>query len=402
MSFGPQSEVEELALRVSEEPIGWIDANAALLLNLVSMQRDPSAFQTPAWLKSWWDVFGTNLEPRVVVVQRGSSVIGFAPLAKRRGTLFHSLEWVGSGRSDHAPLLLHPSHAAQAFEAIVAHLANQGDWALLSLRTLQEADVPSISACAATFGGVVTQEDVSPRVLVESSWDAYLAKKSSKHRSNLRRLLRQAGENAALEISCVTTADDALLRELDDVEKHSWKSSDGTLRMEGAGYRFYAAFLKAFSDEKCLEVWCCRHHEKLIAYLITFRINQRIFYYNGAYRAQTLDGMPGFSPGTALIASAIKSAHDGGMTSFDFLRGDEPYKQLWKNEDRALYHLVIPRPGIAGSLALLALRARWKLREYSWIRRLREKLLSARQARIVPVAAHRADVASVAEGHRHV
>ncbi|HEY4593430.1 MAG TPA: GNAT family N-acetyltransferase, partial [Thermoanaerobaculia bacterium] len=36
------------------------------------------------------------------------------------------------------------------------------------------------------------------------------------------------------------------------------------------------------------------------------------------------------SPGTLLVAQAIRRAIEEGKTAFDFLRGDEPYKRRWK------------------------------------------------------------------------
>ena len=36
------------------------------------------------------------------------------------------------------------------------------------------------------------------------------------------------------------------------------------------------------------------------------------------------------SPGTVMIAHAIRRAIEGGYTTFDFLRGDEAYKRRWK------------------------------------------------------------------------
>ena len=53
-----------------------------------------------------------------------------------------------------------------------------------------------------------------------------------------------------------------------------------------------------------------------------------------------------------LIADAIRRAIDTGLTRFDFLRGDEPYKRRWKpqHELRNL-RFVIPRHGPASRAA---------------------------------------------------
>jgi CelD/BcsL family acetyltransferase involved in cellulose biosynthesis len=361
-------------VRIEEVTIAWIEEHAVELDRLASAQVDPTPFQSASWLMSWWRAFGSDYLPHILIARRNQELVGVAPLMSRRAQIHGALEWLGTGRSDHAPLLLDPVSAEAVFAAFLAHLRQRGGWSLLSLRTLQESHRSAISGAAADVGGIWEPDDVSPRIALRGSWDEFLAGKSSKHRSNLRRLLRQATEIAQVQIECVSQYQPQLLREIEDVERNSWKASSGSLRLEGSGYGFYEAFLLEFSRRNALEVWCCRHEQRLVAYLITFVHADRIFYYNGAYRSDATNLGQGFSPGTALIASAVKSAHDRKLQSFDFLRGDEPYKALWKNEDRVLHQLVIPAPGVMGSIALLALRLRWKLREYSWAHRLRNWL----------------------------
>jgi CelD/BcsL family acetyltransferase involved in cellulose biosynthesis len=53
------------------------------------------------------------------------------------------------------------------------------------------------------------------------------------------------------------------------------------------------------------------------------------------------------SPGTQLMFSAIKNAVSRGMRNFDFLRGDESYKQHWRAEKKPTYRIEIARTAIA-------------------------------------------------------
>lgn len=50
-----------------------------------------------------------------------------------------------------------------------------------------------------------------------------------------------------------------------------------------------------------------------------------------------------FSPGTALIGSAIADAVEQGAITFDFLRGGEAYKYRWGAEDRELVRRILTR-----------------------------------------------------------
>jgi CelD/BcsL family acetyltransferase involved in cellulose biosynthesis len=59
-----------------------------------------------------------------------------------------------------------------------------------------------------------------------------------------------------------------------------------------------------------------------------------------------------FGPGHITHARAFEDGMSRGVTEFDFLRGDHPYKRRWSNGERHLVALNLQRPGLAGSLAM--------------------------------------------------
>ena len=356
----------------AEVPFSWLLGHYKTLNRLLESQPDPTPFQTIEWLQSWWHVFGDSYESRIITVHRDSKLVGLLPLMYKRRQLLRTLEWLGAGRSDHAPLLLLPDCADEVLQAAIQYFRTHPKGAaLLSLRTLQLNELQLSRRSQSQGESWIQIDDVSPRINISGSWDEYLEKKSSKHRGNVRRLLRQFESAPEFSVKRELLATNELVAEIANVERNSWKATEGSLRMEGAGKLFYEQFLNRFADKGILELWCCRFNTILLAYLITFNYENRIFYYNGAYRADSSSFHTGVSPGTALIAIAVKSAHERNLTSFDFLRGDEPYKSLWKNEDRQLHHLVVRAPGLKGVLATSWIRVRWMLKEYPIIHRIR-------------------------------
>lgn len=361
------------ALRVTEVGTDWLVEHGPLIEQLCAQQDDPTPFQTWEWLGAWWGVFADGIEPRVVAVWSGDDLIALVPLMHVRRSWVSVLEWLGAGRSDHAPLLVRPGFEGDTWRAVLGYLQRtERRTDLLSLRTLRRNQL-AWSAELPARGLAYVEEDVSPRVDIDSDWDSYLSRKSKKHRGNIRRLLRDQERLPALHVACVTSAPAALQAEIREVEAHSWKARGGSLRMEGKGAEFYTRFLSRFAERGWLEVWTCRFGATLLAYLITFHYRQRIFYYNGAYRFD-YERYVELAPGTVLIANALKSAHDRGLRSFDFLRGDEPYKALWATDRRPLYHALVPLGGWRGDLAGNLVRARWRLRRYAVLRRARDAL----------------------------
>lgn len=353
---------------VTEIDLDRVAALAPAIERLCALQTEPTPFHTWEWLSGWCETFGGEVVTRVVAVWAGEELVGLVPLMSRPRGWASVVEWLGAGRSDHAPVLLRPGFEAGAIRATLEYL-HRVPWRidLLSLRTLQQPQLATWTALG--LGGLAhAEEDVSPRVDIDGDWDSYLARKSKKHRGNIRRLLRDQERTPTLRIECVTAAPAALQNEIREVEAASWKAVGGSLRMEGPGATFYARFLARFAERGWLELWTCRVEARLLAYLITFRYRERVFYYNGGYRADA-EQYTELPPGTLLIANALKSAHDRGLRSFDFLRGDEPYKALWASERQPLYHVVVPM-GWRGRLAAAAIQARWRLRRSPAARRV--------------------------------
>lgn len=352
---------------VAEIDLDRLAAQAPAVEQLCALQADPTPFQTWEWLSGWCETFAADVVPRVVAVWAGDELVGLVPLMSRPRGWAGIVEWLGAGRSDHAPVLLRPGFEVDAIRATLEYLRRaERRVDLLSLRTLQQTQLATWTALGID-GLVHAEEDVSPRVEIDGDWDGYLARKSKKHRGNIRRLLRDQERTPALRIECVTTAPAALQSELREVEAASWKAVGGSLRMEGRGAMFYARFLARFAERGWLELWTCRVDARLLAYLITFRYRERVFYYNGGYRADA-EKYTELPPGTLLIANALKAAHDRGLRSFDFLRGDEPYKTLWASERRPLYHVLVPMRW-RGRMAGAAIQARWRLRRSAAARR---------------------------------
>ncbi len=356
----------------TEVPFSWLIDHNKTLTPLMASQVEPTPFQTVEWLQSWWHAFGESYSARVITVRRDNKLVGLLPLMYKQRQLLRTLEWLGTGRSDHAPLLLLPDCADEVLQAAIRYFrAHPEGAALLSLRTLQLNELQLSRFAQSQRESRIQIDDVSPRINISGSWDEYLEKKSSKHRANVRRLLRQFESTSEFSVKRELLVTNELIAEIANVERKSWKATEGSLRMEGEGELFYAQFLARFSEKGILELWCCRFNTTLLAYLITFNYQNRIFYYNGAYRADSAAFHTGISPGTVLIAIAVRSAHERKLTSFDFLRGDEPYKLLWKNEDRQLHHLVVRAPGLKGILATSWIQIRWMLKQYPIAHRVR-------------------------------
>ena len=76
------------------------------------------------------------------------------------------------------------------------------------------------------------------------------------------------------------------------------------------------------------------------------------------------------SPGTVLVAHAIREAIEDGATSFDMMRGDEPYKRRW-NPTQVHENL---RYMVSKTGARAVIGSRLSLAQFQWELRIRARL----------------------------
>ncbi|HSG79880.1 MAG TPA: GNAT family N-acetyltransferase, partial [Acidimicrobiia bacterium] len=190
---------------------------------------------------------------------------------------------------------------------------------------------------------LIVDVDRCPYVALPSTWDAFEATLGKNHRQNIRRYARKMDREAPGEVTerMVTRADeipatiDRLIELHQDVRAGKGdRGSFATPRMRAFAHAAAEELYRAgrlrlhrldVADEAVAVIWCMRHADVVS------------FYATGYDEAWSKYG-----PGRRIMASAIRSAIDEGATEFDFLRGDESYKDAWTGRSRLNQRVVIP------------------------------------------------------------
>lgn len=341
-----------------------------------------SPFLTPSWQLAWLDTYGASRRPYVLTARRGGEFIGLWPLASRNRGLFRVLEPIGAGPSDwlDVPVLIGDRDATLA--AFCRFLAEQrARWDLIDMRNVL-AESPTIPVLAACIGDGPLRmrgcaRTIAPYLAIQGTWEGYLATRSANFRSSLRRRIRRArattGGLTAARLECSDPGE--IVRVLAHIEQKSWKAREGTRKLTTAtGREFYLRFLTAFAARNLLQIWTAEMQGTMVAYLVLFVHRRKCYYYNGAYAEEASD----LSPGTLLHAAAIENAFRMGLQEYDFLSGDEPYKNRWCTQSREIHHLALfnERPGSVAAFAALV-SARWTLRSSRSLRQTRSWLIAA-------------------------
>ena len=315
---------------------------------------DPEAtlFMSWRWTADWlaarrtvWLVLAAKTSPT------DDRYVAFLPLRMRvhfdkaRG-FFNELYLAGGGYADYAGVLAHPDVEAAAISAFTDHLRKKLNWARLTLENLRMSDRRRrlfLSAFderrfvhkAIEYVDKVANTDhsICPWIALPSDWDAYLADLSANNRQKIRRWLRKVEATDAYDIALSDAGDH--VRDIDMLLgfwERKWGRRKGA-RAEGIIERNRAMLLRcAKAGTLFLPVF--RHEGRPVAALaILVDETKKAMLFLIAGRDETYEEAPA---GYLLHAFSIRHAITQGFATYDFLRGDEPYKYLFASQAQRL------------------------------------------------------------------
>jgi CelD/BcsL family acetyltransferase involved in cellulose biosynthesis len=138
----------------------------------------------------------------------------------------------------------------------------------------------------------------------------------------------------------------------------------------------FAPFLKSaamsMAGRGMAEIQWIERDGHVLAQQLCFIHEQTLSMYLTGMDCDFLDQEPGFTA----VAASINNAIERGLTCYDFLRGDEPYKQLWRGQPRPLTrtHITPPQWTSQGLEAVFAGARSAK----QYLKHLRSALLNSR------------------------
>ena len=303
--------------------------------DLLSRHASRNIFLTREWQEAWWDEFGNDADLRLLTIGAPDSPLGIAPMQLQGDRLSFLGETDLFDYHDFIP-------ADPAFYPVFFDCIESEPW-----RTLDLVSVPGWSptfdllpqaAVARGYAVTVEQEDLVPGVTLPGSWDDYLAALRKKDRHELRRKLRRLESAGAVEMRLADAATlDGDLRIFQEMMAESREEKRDFLSPERAA--FFERAMHRMHDAGWLRLFLLMLDGEAVAAVVSFDYAGRRFLYNSGYR----HGYSHLSVGLMLKALCIRDAIERGLTYFDLLRGDEPYKYHLGAADMAIHRIVVTR-----------------------------------------------------------
>jgi len=321
-------------------------------------------FLTHEWMVSWWKCFGVQKRLFLIAAQEQYSErpIGIAPLMISRSIGFRVIEFIGSGASDYLDFII-SRDANNVLKNFFSALNEYKDeWDIISLRNMlpEESRLENIKHAVHLCGWRmrIFPGSISPYIPIDKSFDDFLSSKSANFRYTLKKKMKriqQSGKNFSSKL-ITSIPEKEVLNFLSDIEAESWKLEAGIAKMHNPETKaFYENFIKSFGSKGWLNLWIGFLDNDPTSYLINFDYNNKIWYYNSAYKKHYAK----YSCGSLLTYKAVQDAFNRKKAEYDFLIGNEAYKRRWTEEKRHLLKIIIYKKtpqSLAGYLCFVYFR----------------------------------------------
>jgi len=333
---------------------------------------DPEAqyFLSWKWLAGVLDSYpGTWF----VLVARAADgrYLGFLPLryemvwSKSRKMLRNQIEFAGRQFwADYGGVICLPEHEREVLQGLARHL-KQMQWSHIYLKGFRISDWRYelfmepfaddrlvVEPLTAVINEGETDNLVCPYLALPGTFETYLTDRlSSNTRQKIRRFLRKVESSPDYELTTSTSATESRdLQILEDLWRAMWLPLKGSKTEHLAS--MYRKIVKRSLDDESVHMPILWHRGApvgILASFIDWDKSRLLFFVAG--RDEGFGELP---VGLVLHAYNIRWAIEHGIRTYDFLRGDEPYKHSLGATDtvRLKYPLIRTRSGtnLNGSL----------------------------------------------------
>jgi CelD/BcsL family acetyltransferase involved in cellulose biosynthesis len=299
---------------------------------LAASRRPPSVFLTPEWIAV------ARAHERTEPITLAADEQGVAALAREAdGTV----TFAGGQLTDEQDVVASPGHEAEVATLVARWIAEQQP-PRVRLEYVPE-ERPTLEAfdavlAKAGYGVTRARQTVSPVLDLPESYETYVQSLGKKERHELRRKVRRLEGAGPATFRFAADGERAAvldrffaLHRLSRGEKAGFMTADVE--------RFFRDIADALAPLDRLRLGVLTFDGVDVAVLFGFAVGKVIALYNAAYDP----GLASLSVGIISHAWAIREAIARGYTTYDLLRGDEPYKYDLGARDRWLARLDAER-----------------------------------------------------------
>jgi CelD/BcsL family acetyltransferase involved in cellulose biosynthesis len=301
-------------------------------------------FQSPEWLLTWWRHFGSGQLQIFTFRDEDKRLIGVIPCFLHKWNGRRQLTLVGSGISDYLEPLIDAIHRTPVLQRFEAYLRSTDAWDICSWQDLSADSALADIAGKGELGIQRKPDTPCLEIPLSRNFDEYWQARPSGLRRNVKRYSQKAAELATLNFEHSACYEPEYMEALIRLHGLRWREhgEQGMINANRSG-QFLRDVCQAFAGKKKLSFFVLRFQGVIAAVILGFSQRKELFAYLSAF--DPAYGAFGF--GRILLYQALRHASCTGYSSWNFLRGDEPYKAEWGATPIKKLRVIVTRYGEA-------------------------------------------------------
>jgi CelD/BcsL family acetyltransferase involved in cellulose biosynthesis len=331
---------------------------------LLSASEANSIFLTWESLCSWWECFGSGHRLLLLKCSDGEGrLVALAPMFHTKanaglGFSLWQLRLLGDFISGAEKLdwIVRKGYEGRVVPLLMDWLERKAPpWQILHYNTVRCESAAAkvfLEECKKRRWYVLREQRQSCCVLLPDSLDAYLSMLSKKMRLSLSQRARRTSKAFVTKVRQSETLEElpADLQVLFALHAQRWQ----TRGMPGGLYqpqkqKFYFEVARRCLERNWLEFWFLELDGKPVACEFGFGYDGIYSFLHGGFDPE----YSSYGVAAALRVAIVQDLIRRGFRGYDFLLGEEPYKEQWCADKKPLLYLSIARPGSLGKGILL-------------------------------------------------
>jgi len=333
-------------------------------------------FAGPDWFFLWWNTLGksSGWKPFLVMARRNGVLTGALALAVRSFGCIRILEWAGGDAFDYRDAV---AAEPETVGALWEFARNSGEFDVLCIRDVRP-DSPSLSLLSSFARCARVRRAYSASLNFKNETD-WMNSRSKNFRRSLKRRKKRL-ENAGQVQIDITQGGNSLVNTIASLveQKQEWcrkRGMKGIFRHEKI-HDYFLNLAEIMERQGRLFLMTVSCNGTPISHKMGFIHRSVMYNYVTTYD----EDWARFSPGLLCMAESIKWSIRAGVTKYDFMRGDEIYKQAFADEAVLLSDFLYGKT-LKGKIYVSVVGPLWKaidcLRSSGFLRRAVARLRSA-------------------------
>ena len=306
---------------------------------LLCRSAQDSIFLTHDWLATWWQVFGTGHQLYILAVFDDDSheLAGLLPTYVKAGfgyPVTRTLRFLGSEYvgSDFLDCILQRGREIDVIDTLLAYLGSRkNDWDVLVLSDIEATSLFLAEALRSpVFRNRLKDAEAvkCPYLDLPNEWDSLTRRVSGKQRSKIGYYRRALERKGSVEIESVEDfeAIDGAIIDLFRIRTARMEQKKNKIHFKtDKHFLFHNRICAKFKGQGWLRLKFLKVDHERVAFAYQFIFNNRTYFYQTGFDPAWFKQSVGF----VLLGYEMQSAIESGCSTFEFLRGEEPYKFEW-------------------------------------------------------------------------